>query len=354
MKMINNNNHPERKIMNDTNNFQQEKPTKDIPTKMIQKYYQEIFDPGDLLSIIGLSTFYKREFAFLLEGEIFVRNVSFKDSAELIRYLSTNPVRRAYVGAVYEVPPSKNMHIQKIKWVSREFCFDLDLNDYDLVRICGCRGKEQYCENCWSLVQDSALFLDKTLREDFGFKDIFWVFSGRRGFHAWVQDPIAGTLTQDQRNSMIRYLALVKDETRTQAVEKDLKYVVPLRDRIIEIIAKSFFERVTDKELKSEPFKFTKSQIEKLRFNLKNSNRPFYFTYDTILESKQSRDAIFTHIITYRYPRIDRKVSIDIRRILKVPGGVQDTNGKICCKIDIRKIQKFFPENAPTIFDFLS
>ncbi|MHA1188632.1 MAG: DNA primase catalytic subunit PriS [Candidatus Heimdallarchaeota archaeon] len=321
---------------------------KEVSRKLVNKYYRDVFDPGDLISIIGLSTFYRREFAFLLENNIFVRNLSFKTSSELIDYILKNPVMRSYVGAVYETPPSKQNSIQKIKWLSREFCFDLDLNDYDLVRTCGCQGKEEYCKICWSLVQESVSFLDKTLREDFGFNDIVWVFSGRRGFHAWVRDARAGTLTQEQRNSMVRYLSLIKDGSRTQAIEKDLKNVLPLRNRIIEMVAKAFFDKATDKELRAEPFKFTGRQIERLRYNLKDNSKPFHFTYDTILEKKHDKDAVFTHIITHRYPRIDRKVSIDLRRILKIPGGVQDTNGKICCKVDVKKVHKFFPENAPT------
>ncbi|MHA1630402.1 MAG: DNA primase catalytic subunit PriS [Candidatus Heimdallarchaeota archaeon] len=325
-----------------------------VTVKDIQRYYRDYFDPAELISIIGLSTFYRREFAFLLEDGSFIRNISFKTSTELKEFLSTNRIRRSYVGAVYEIPPSKNNTIQKIKWSYREFCFDLDLNDYDLVRTCGCRGKEQYCEFCWSLLQDAVAFLDRTLREDFGFKDIVWVFSGRRGFHGWVRDPTAGTLNQSQRNSIINYLTLIRDEKRTQAVEKDLKHVIPLRNRILEMIGKSYFQRATVKELQAAPFKFTKEQINRLQYNLKKGSMPFSKIYDGLLGKKHNRDAIFTHIIKYRYPRIDRKVSIDIRRILKIPGSVQDTNGKICCKVDINKIHQFYPENAPTIWDYLS
>ena len=50
--------------------------------------------------------------------------------------------------------------------------------------------------------------LNDALTQDFGFKALLWVFSGRRGIHCWIADEAARTMTNEMRIAVTEYIHL--------------------------------------------------------------------------------------------------------------------------------------------------
>lgn len=201
----------------------------DFSTELLAQYYSRLF-PFEMLhewlsynpdacnpkakansTKTKSKTFTHREFSFTIEPfpgeEIYIRYQSFKDQADLTNAVLKRNPRKIDIGAVFSHPPKDHKAIQgmaKFAPCQRELVFDVDLTDYDGVRRCGCDGAN-ICHKCWKMMGMAMKVMDQGLREDFGFNNIAWFYSGRRGIHAWVCDESARELSDAGRSAVASY-----------------------------------------------------------------------------------------------------------------------------------------------------
>lgn len=320
--------------------------------KRLREYYRSGFSTTELRKVIGLRDFQCREFAFQLHDSSFIRNLSFASPAKFTEYLQKVAPLAAYVGAVYDQSPSSDYRIQDAKWQYREFVFDIDLNDYDDVRLCGCKGKNQICQECWPLLQPMVLFLDETFEYDFGY-DIIWTFSGNRGLHAWVKGPQTDELSRKQRRAIVDYVTLVRQGRLLLLRSGDRRRKLPpyFLDRVMRLVLATALNLASREELAQAGF--TKEKIKKI---LAYRDAPHGLSYPKIqqLTGRLSNEEQIRRAFLERwYPRFDENVTTDIRRVLRIPGSIHGSTGKACRLLTEDELiprLAFNPFEEPSIF----
>ncbi|MFX0014140.1 MAG: DNA primase catalytic subunit PriS [Promethearchaeota archaeon] len=316
----------------------------------LRDYYSTRFNIDELKSVINFSKFSTREFGFATLGGKFFRNISFENPQALIDFLVDRTPFHAYIGAVYNESPTRETPIHTLEWFGHELVFDIDLNEYDVVRqfICECQGADQVCIRCWQLVNLAVDIIDETLRLDFGMKEIKWVFSGRRGVHGWVNDNLGFLLNQEQRMSIIDYLSVIHGEAETARIQDREKLKYDFRNRIEHTVFKYFLKNVRRKDLINLGLGSTSATNIMKQLEHQEGNMD-----DNLLRNINLRIAKinkYDEILRRWVPRIDHKVTIDLRRLLRLPYSIHGKTGKVARILPPSDIFSFNPDEEPSIF----
>ncbi|ORX37791.1 hypothetical protein BD324DRAFT_623331 [Kockovaella imperatae] len=322
-----------------------------------------------------------REFAFTLQGDVYIRYNSFHTADEFKReVLRLNP-SRFEIGPQYSARPRdrKTLPAGALQPQRRELVFDIDMTDYDEIRTC-CTDKK-ICKRCWGFIAAAVKVLDHGLRETFGFKHLLWVYSGRRGIHCWISDPAALDLTDDQRKGLVTFMEVIKggkEQAKKVNVRgsKDEGSLHPVLKESLELLKPEFVDVClrdqdcfrseqgwetllallpTDRDVvgplradwknsdKSSMAKW--EQVMKLVGEMRTSNSPLFRKYERALEDI---------ILQYSYPRIDAEVSKHRNHLLKAPFCVHPGTGRICVPVNPSLVDEFDPALVPTVGELLN
>jgi DNA primase small subunit len=165
----------------------------------------------------------RREISFIVQqedGEEFcLRNMSYADAEKLKADIRKMVPARIDIGPIYDNNAMYNKDVSKKGTaVAREFVIDIDMNDYNDIRTC-CTGKS-LCQKCWKFLVAAYEVLKELLEKGLGFKNILWVFSGRRGIHAWVSDSEAKNMSGPVRKMLTEYLNFTINNDKLDSLVK--------------------------------------------------------------------------------------------------------------------------------------
>ena len=243
--------------------------------------------------------------------------------------------------------------------------------------------------------------LHGALTDQFGFKHLLWVYSGRRGIHLWISDKEAMELTDESRKAIVgwlevikggkdvakkvnvrlgagkggpgtlppsikvaldplaaRFLNLVLMDQNCFGSEKgyeDLLKLIPDRNVVNELRDKWESDpdrHSTDKwnDFKAEVKKFEKGSAQRVSSCQMSRSIALREDWSQILLTAAMEDII----LQYTYPRIDAEVSKHRNHLLKAPFCVHPKTGRICVPVDPDKVDEFDPEKVPDVETLLN
>mmetsp|Transcript_56639 Transcript_56639/g.168565 ORF Transcript_56639/g.168565 Transcript_56639/m.168565 type:complete len:457 (+) Transcript_56639:58-1428(+) len=362
----------------------------DFNMELLKIYYDRLFpflqmfrwlsyrnDPNSSSRNVQKDFFLRREFTFVLEGDIFCRYLCFRDVNEYRQQVLARQPIRMEIGAVFSHPPKNHNTVIKeaYKPLERELVFDIDMDDYDDIRTC-CTGAK-LCTKCWTFMKAAIKTLKRALEQDFGFKNFVFVYSGRRGVHCWVCDKAARKLSNEHRSAVAEYLTLVasgqnkvRAELKTTTEElhpsvleahkicehffrddpngilaaQDILRKGPHLANILDTFSEHEKEAVS-KYMKDHPDATSQAiwaQMEKLGEERRRSAATFK-------QKQEAKTFLKDIVLQYTYPRLDINVSKQMNHLLKSPFVVHPKTGRVCVPIDPERVDAFNPHEVPTI-----
>jgi DNA primase small subunit len=300
-----------------------------IDPEQLKLYYQKYFPIKEFDQWLH-SNLSHREFSFTLSiknEEIYGRFKSYSSIQELKMDLIKKTPIKIDIGAVYNIKPKEKKSIDANQFVPlrRELVFDIDMNDYDTVRTC-CEGPK-VCGLCWQFMTCAIQILDHQLRNDFGFHNLLWIFSGRRGVHCWVCDDRAMKLSKEERSALVGYMSYKGDATSAKALHPSLENALkPCSNLFLNTLLPKMGildnETQWQKVLALIPDDKIRKELNEVFPSLSNGKE----RWDQIRD-RVKQGVLKNIIFKYTYPRLDVHVSTGLNHLLKSPFSIHPATG---------------------------
>lgn len=297
-----------------------------------KRYYREEWNIKQVPEYI-IHSIQEREFGFDHIGRgPNDRYKVFRTPDLLKRFLKVRTPFAAYCSvAFYDKPRRRD------RWTKAELVFDVDAKDIP-VRTCECEG---VCEICLNEAREIVLGIIDTLKGDLGLQNIHVVYSGR-GYHIRVLDNDVMSVNSDVRSQIVKYLvgADVPENEYSLNFEKVSyeHFVIPfgypnvftkrVKYAILHLTENSELDEVNKKLLKD---------VIKHRQLIELDN---WGMFKNKIGPQRYRKVV-KGIASMNMSLVDAKVSIDLKRILRLPSSLHSMVSMKCT--EVKNIETFDP-----------
>ncbi|MCC7553939.1 MAG: DNA primase catalytic subunit PriS [Methanobacteriaceae archaeon] len=306
-----------------------------------REYYREEWSSDDLPEFI-VKEITKREFGF----DHFGRGPNdrykvFKGVNSLRRFLRQKSPFAAYISVAFYNNPRR-----RGDWQKAEYIFDVDAKDIP-IRACNC---DSVCEICLNQAKDIVNRLIDILSENLSLKNIHLVYSGR-GYHIRILDEDMMLSGSDLRGEILKYVAGAEvPKTHYSNMESSNKaynfehFTIPIgyhkiftskvKYNILNLTGKESFEGINEKLMKD---------VLKHRNYLNNDE---WGLFKNKIGPRRYKNLIEA-MAQINLSTIDAKVSIDLKRILRLPSSLHSKVSMKCMEVNNRENFDPFKEAVP-------
>ncbi|VVB99209.1 DNA primase small subunit PriS [uncultured archaeon] len=323
------------------------------------------------------------------------RHLSFRDNAALNHFLREKaPFYISYSNALYEFPGARPMEAKKMAGADLVYEFDADdiktacKESHDSWKCtsqkCGREGKgrvlacdacgsgtkveEWVCPECIAETRRQTLKLISFLRDDFGFSEGIAVnFSGSKGFHIHVRSESVRGLSKGARLELLDYLTATGLDLNSLGFryDKDPKkrsFVCPRRS-LAKGWAKRIFRTIESAFESGDASKLAvmggtrQGAAEKLLAEKEKILGHMDFPQGGVLLATKGVDAnkfwaafLASAVDDAKLAKegfegnalgVDRQTSVDINKIVRVPGTLHGSTGLCAKEVPLEKIHSF-------------
>ncbi len=308
-----------------------------------------------------------REFAIQpFNSNTYIRHLAFSSVNELRKYiLEKIPRHLYYSSAKYENPGLKDMESKK--WLGSDLVFDIDVDhipDCNITEYWICPNKHVFtneqikdnrCPVCGASLEKTSIVTDECITkgvrelvklvdilvEDFGFtKDkIKSYFSGHRGFHVHVELNEQDSLMDSNiRREIVDYiLGLGIDIHQLKLADEKIGRVKrhALLPRINDYgwrrrIAKALIEYKKDLNVEDIIVDYVSGKLQ-----------------PNISHTLNNAGVILENLIDKAKVLVDEKVTIDIHRLIRIPGSINGKTGLMVTELKSIESFKLTPKLSP-------